>query len=176
MCPVEGVVVRPLALTDERSSFHSSNIDLDRFFQRYAGQNQFRHHIGTTWVAARGESVLGFATLSAAHLELGDLPEDTRRGLPTYPLPELRLARLAVAIEARGLGIGRVLLRAVFDLAWRMSEEFGCIGMLVDAKPDALDFYSAFGSRTLQTTKGALGDRPQPSTMFLELKAIPRPR
>jgi len=174
MSPAEGVIVRPLVLSDERNAFHSGNIDLDRFFQRYAGQNQFRHHIGTTWVAVRGETRLGFATLSAAHLELGHLPDDTRRGLPNYPLLVLRLARLAVATEARGLGIGRALLRAVFMLAWRMAEDFGCIGVLVDAKPDAIEFYRAFGFRALELTKGALGDRPQPSTMFLELAAIPR--
>ena len=46
------IVVRPLARTDDRSGFACGNIELDRFVQRYAGQNHFRHHIGTTHVAA----------------------------------------------------------------------------------------------------------------------------
>ena len=37
---------------------------LDRFFARYAGQNQFRHHIGATYVALESETILGFATVS----------------------------------------------------------------------------------------------------------------
>ena len=128
------LVVRQLEPSDDRSTFRSGNIELDRFFQRYAGQNQFRHHIGTTWVAVRGEQILGFATLSAGHLEVGSLPAELRRKLPTYPLPILRLARLAVSEEAQGQGVGRALLRAVFTLAWRMANDVGCIGVLVDAK------------------------------------------
>lgn len=174
MSPAEDVVVRMLEPADDRSGFRSGNIDLDRFFQRYAGQNQFRHHIGTTWVAVRGSSLLGFATMSAAHLEVSVLPAELRRGLPAYPLPVLRLARLAVAEEAKGQGIGRLLLRAVFTLAWRMADDFGCVGVLVDAKVEAVGFYATLGFRALGNTKGALGDRPEPTPMFLELGAVPR--
>jgi GNAT superfamily N-acetyltransferase len=171
----DAVLVRQLEPSDDRSTFRSGNIDLDRFFQRYAGQNQFRHHIGTTWVAVRGADILGFATVSAGHLEVGVLPADARRKLPAYPLPVLRLARLAVASEAQGQGIGRLLLRAVFTLAWRMADDFGCVGVVVDAKPDAVAFYGALGFRGLAHRQGALGDRPEPTPMFLELAAIPRP-
>jgi GNAT superfamily N-acetyltransferase len=171
----DDLVVRPLEPSDDRSAFRSGNIDLDRFFQRYAGQNQFRHHIGTTWVAATEARILGFATISAAHLEVGELPEALRRKLPAYPLPVLRLARLAVAEEAKGLGIGRELLRAVFTLAWRMADDFGCVGVVVDAKLDAVGFYERLGFNALVHGKGGLGDRPEPTAMFLELGAIQRP-
>jgi len=176
MFPADEVIVRVLDPADDRSRFRSGNIDLDRFFQRYAGQNQFRHHLGTTWVAVRGPSLLGFATVSAAHLEVSVLPAELQRGLPAYPIPVLRLARLAVSEEAKGQGVGRSLLRAVFTLAWRMADEFGCVGVLVDAKPEAEGFYATLGFRALGHTKGALGDRPEPIPMFLELGAIPRTR
>ena len=44
------VHIRRLAPEDDRSVFQCGNIDLDRLFQRYAGQNQFRHHIEITYV------------------------------------------------------------------------------------------------------------------------------
>ena len=47
----EGAVafkVRRLEPNDDRSTSRSGEPDLDRFFLRYAGQNQFRHHLGTT--------------------------------------------------------------------------------------------------------------------------------
>lgn len=164
MSPAEDdVVVRLLSPADDRASFRSGNIDLDRFFQRSAGQDQFRHHIGTTWVAVRGSNLLGFATVSAAHLEMSALPAELRRGLPAYPLPVLRLARLAVAEEAKGQGSGRLLLRAVLALAWRMADDLGCVGVLVDAKPEAVGFDAALGFRALGHTKGGLGDRPEPA-------------
>ncbi len=170
-----GFVIRRLEPTDDRSGFQSCNAELDRFFQRYAGQNHFRHHIGTTWIAARGHDIVGFATVSAAPLEVGALPERVRRRLPAYPLPVLRLARLGVSKEAQGAGIGRLLVRGVFALAWRMVEDLGCGGVVVDAKAEAVGFYTRLGFRPLEHTLGALGDRPEPLPMFLELTAIPRP-
>lgn len=56
-----------------------------------------------------------------------------------------------------------------------MADDMGCIGVLVDAKPGAVSYNAKLGFRELEHTRGALGDRPQPTPMFLELAAIPRP-
>lgn len=85
--------IRRLEPRDDRSGFRSGNIDLDRFFQRYAGQNQFRHHIG-------------------------------------------------------------------------------CVGVVVDAKPDAIDFYTTLGFTPMRLVSGTLGDRPEPIAMFLPIGQI----
>jgi GNAT superfamily N-acetyltransferase len=167
--------IRRLAPDDDRPAFRSGNIDLDRFFQRFAGQNQFRHHIGSTYVAVEDGGVLGFATVAASELVVADLPAGKRKRLPHYPLPVLRLARLAVDERAQGRGIGSALLRAVFTLAHRMASDFGCIGVVVDAKPDAISFYERLGFVPLEAHAGQLGDRPEPLPMFLELGAIPTP-
>jgi GNAT superfamily N-acetyltransferase len=170
---VPTIEVRPLAPSDDRSTFRSGNLDLDRFFVRYAGQNQFKHHIGTTYVAVLEERILGFATVSASHIETASLPRALRRRLPQYPLPVLRLARLAVDASAQGRGIGEELLRAVFLLSRDLSERVGCIGVVVDAKPEAAGFYERYGFRALDVVQGQLGDRPQPLPMFLPLGLIP---
>jgi hypothetical protein len=67
------------------------------------------------------------------------------------------------------------LLRAIFVIAHRMASDVGCIGVLVDAKPQAVPFYERYGFVALDTVQGALGDRPQPVAMFLALKDIPTP-
>jgi GNAT superfamily N-acetyltransferase len=169
------VTVRRLEPRDDRTRFRSGNIDLDRFFARYAGQNQFRHHIGTTYVAIdEAGEILGFATVAASEMATGSLSDAKRRRLPVYPLPVLRLARLAVDERARGRGIAQTLLRSVLALAHRMATNIGCVGVVVDAKPEAVGFYDKLGFVRLKVTAGELGDRPQPSPMFLELAAIPR--
>jgi hypothetical protein len=56
-----------------------------------------------------------------------------------------------------------------------MAADMGCLGVVVDAKPDAVDFYRKLGFIDLQAEAGLLGDRPQPLPMFLELGAIPKP-
>ncbi|HKY39758.1 MAG TPA: GNAT family N-acetyltransferase [Polyangiaceae bacterium] len=169
--------VRRLEPTDDRSGFRSGNVDLDRFFLRYAGQNQFRHHIGTTYVIvdASGQ-IFGFATVSASEIAPEALHPVKRKRLPKYPIPVLRLARLAVDERAKGRGIGSALLRSVLVLAQQMAEDVGCAGVLVDAKSDAIAFYEKLGFLRLEAAAGELGDRPPTCLMFLELAQMPRPK
>ncbi|MBI4701116.1 MAG: GNAT family N-acetyltransferase [Deltaproteobacteria bacterium] len=122
--------IRPLRETDDRGGLRSGDPELDRFFAKFAGQNQFRHHLGTTYVAVEDNRICGFATVAPGNVEAEALPATLRRRLPRYPLPVLRLARLAVDGAAQGGGVGNALLRHVFLLALKMSEEYGCVGVL----------------------------------------------
>ncbi|MFZ5471452.1 MAG: GNAT family N-acetyltransferase [Myxococcota bacterium] len=164
--------IRRLRPEDDRSTFRSGNIELDRFFQRFAGQNQFRHHIGTTYVAIEGELIHGFVTVVAAEVEIANLPARRRKGLPGYPLPALRIARLAVHGPSQRRGIGSELLKAAFLLAREMAQKVGCLGVVVDAKADAIAFYESYGFEHMEALAGELGDRPAPSAMFLPLGSI----
>ncbi|MBK8254488.1 MAG: GNAT family N-acetyltransferase [Polyangiaceae bacterium] len=168
------ISVRKLLLDDERDQFNSGDPDLDRFFKRFAGQNQFKHYVGTTYVAVENNRIVGFATVSAAQVEVQNLPASKQTRLPRYPLPVLRLARLAVDKSAQGKGVGLTLLKAVFILARAMASDFGCIGVIVDAKPNAVTFYERYGFAALELVTGELGDRPAPVAMFLEIGAIPK--
>ena len=168
------LIIRSLTSEDDCSAFRSGDIDLDRFFQRFAGQNQFRHYIGVTYVAVDGAAILGFVTVAAASLETSTLSPTARKKLPAYPLPVLRLARLAVEESVKGEGVGSALLRFVFTLAREMAVLLGCVGVVVDAKPGAVEFYGQFGFVALDAQAGRLGDRPEPTPMFLEIGAIPK--
>jgi GNAT superfamily N-acetyltransferase len=168
------IVVRQLRSDDDRSGFRSGNVDLDRFFEKYAGQNQFRHHIGTTYVAVDGDQIVGFATVSPSEIDVERISAARRKRLPRYPMPVLRLARLAVDERAQGRGVGHVLLKAVFVLAKELAADYGCVGVVVDAKPEAVSFYERYGFVGFPTVSGALGDRPEPRPMFLDLGAIPK--
>ncbi len=95
-----------------------------------------------------------------------------RRRLAAYPLPILRLARLAVDERFQGHGIGRLLLRAMLALALEMRDRVGSIGVSVDANPDAITFYSSLGFNPIDLVSGALGDRPEPIAMFLSFGQI----
>ena len=72
----------------------------------------------------------------------------------------------------QGHGIGKLLLRAMLELALEMRDRVGCVGVVVDAKPDAVAFYSALGFKTVDLVSGALGDRPEPVAMFLPVGQI----
>ena len=168
-----GIEIRRLAPSDDRGRFLSGDPELDRFFRRFAGQNQFRHHIGVTYLALADGAILGYLTVTPSQIEIQDLPESRAKRLPHYPLPVLRLARLAVDRSAQGRGIGKALLRFALGLARRMSGEFGCVGVVVDAKTGAVDFYRDLGFEPIDALEGALQERPEPMSLFLPLSAIP---
>lgn len=164
--------IRPLRPQDDRSGFSSGDVDLDRFFTKYAGQNQFKHHIGTTYVASEGETIHGYVTVSMAHIEVEDLPEGLAKRLPRYPLPVLRLARLAVAAQAQGQGVGNALLLAAFRIALSQADVAGGVGVVVDAKPQAVEWYARVGFAPMAVLEGGSAARPRPTQLFLALNTI----
>jgi len=165
------VEIRALRKTDQRENFRSGDEALDLYFRRYAGQNQFRHHLGVTYVAVEKERILGFATVSPGSLDAEELPSGRRP--PPYPVPILRIARLAVDESARGRRLGEALLRFGIELAEQMREEFGCVGLLIDAKPDAIAFYERYGFQILRIVEGETQQKPTPTPMFLALASVP---
>jgi GNAT superfamily N-acetyltransferase len=166
------IEIRPLRPDDDRGAFSCGQRDLDRFFQHYAGQNQFKLHLAVTYVAAAQERLLGFATVSVGSLERKNLPSARlRKRLPAYPLPILRLARLGVDVHAQRQGVGSALLRHVLSLALEQRDALGCVGVVTDAKPEALAFYARYGFDPLEGVReGALHGGPVP--LFLPLGAV----
>lgn len=166
------LVIRALTPDDDRATFSCGQADLDRFFHLYAGQNQFKLHLCVTYVAVISNTIVGFATVTPATIEREQV--SARRRLPAYPLPVLRLARLAVDQKARKAGVGRELLAFVLGLARRQRDELGCLGVLTDAKPEAVPFYEKYGFVALSTdavSEGALSGDPR--AMFLSIDSIP---
>jgi GNAT superfamily N-acetyltransferase len=164
--------IRALRPSDDRSALQSGDEALDRFFHRYAGQNQFRHYLGVTYVAVDGDRILGFATVAPRHVDIEDLPERARRKLPRYPVPMLGLARLAIDRSAQSMGLGGQLLRFVLKLASKMADEVGCAGVVVDAKPGVVDFYAKYGFTPFEPFEGQSEARPRPTAMYLMMQEI----
>lgn len=155
-----------------RRGFSCGHADLDRFFEHYAGQNQFKLHLAVTHVAIVEGSIAGFATVAASSIERSTVPSARlRKRLPGYPLAVLRLARLGVDTRAQGLGIGKALLRHVLALAVQQRDRIGCVGVVTDAKPEAERFYRGLGFVPVEGVReGLLHGEPLP--MFLAIGTI----
>ena len=169
---VKAVEIRVLAREDDRSDFSCGEADLDRFFEHYAGQNQFKLHLAVTYVAVLDATIVGFATVASSALERNLLPSARlRKRLPGYPLPVLRLARLGVDLRAQRVGIGKALLRHALGLALEQRDRVGCVGVVADAKTDAVAFYQGLGFFSLSGVReGLLSSDPVP--MFLAIETI----
>ena len=166
------IKIRILKKSDDRSSFSCGEMELDYFFQKYVGQNQFKHYIGVTYVATDEETILGFATVSVGNLMRDDLPLKSQKKLPMYPLPVLKLSRVGVDRQFQNQGVGKELMRTVFKLALEQKERFGCVGIVVDAKENAVEFYKKLGFINLDVKKGITRTYPMPRTMFLSMSLM----
>lgn len=166
------LTVRPLRPEDDRSDFRCGEPDLDRFFEHYAGQSQFKLRLTVTYVATVGEKIIGFATVTGATLDRATVPSaKLRKRLPAYPVPVLRLARLGVDQRAQGQGVGQALTAHVLALALTQRDAIGCLGVVVDAKPASVAFYAKLGFLDLEVPReGQLVGDPRP--MFLTIHVI----
>lgn len=113
-------------------------------------------------------------TVASGEIVAEKLSKPLRRSVPSYPLPILRMARLAADARFQGRGVGKLLLRAVLELSVEIRDRVGCIGVVMDAKPEAVDFYSGLGFVPIGLVSGGPGDRPEPVAMFLPIGSIPR--
>lgn len=132
----------------DRARFACGESKLDVYLQKQAAQHH-RDGIATTHVLvddADPTSILGYYTLSAAQLLLTDLHEADRRRLPGYPVPAVRMGRLAVASNEQGKGYGEVLLANAVQRCLGLRAQLGIRVLLVDALHDkAAGFYLVYG-------------------------------
>lgn len=164
--------IRVLVQTDDRSTFESGDLSLDRFFRQFAGQNQFKHYLGTTYVAIEQGVIIGFVTVAVGHIDIENLPPARRKKLSEYPLPILRLARMAVQENLQRGGVGRRLLRYTVELALYLKEVAGCTGVVVDAKPGSVAYYERYGFEAMNVLEGESAARPLPTPMYLSIRDI----
>ena len=133
--------VEPLRPQHDRSAFDSGVEPLDRYLRNQAGQDGRKNMAATFVLVLPGGPIGGYYTLSATGVNLADLPPQTTRKLPRYPVvPATLLGRLAIDRRHRGKGWGRYLLA---DALYRSARsEIASFAVIVDAKnEDARRFY-----------------------------------
>lgn len=137
-------VFEPLGQHHDRAAFDCGVEALNHYLRQQAGQD-VRKKIAAAFILA-GDSapaIAGYYTLSATSMNVGELPEQTARKLPRYPLlPATLIGRLAVDRNYRGKGYGELLLVDALKRAWLSTREIGSVAVVVDAKDDnARAFY-----------------------------------
>jgi ribosomal protein S18 acetylase RimI-like enzyme len=141
----------------DRNGFSCGEPTLDAYLREQAGQHQ-RDGIATTHVLVdedHAASILGYCSLAAAQTNISDLQPADRKRLPAYPVPAVRIGRLAVSSEGRGKGYGRLLLGHAMNCGMQLRVQLGVRVILVDALNErAAAFYRLHGFR--ETANNAL--------------------
>ena len=140
------MLVLPLSKWHDRSGFDCGDVQLNVWFAQVAKQHKDKGVSSTFVVSASQTSteVKGFYAITIAELISGDLPEKSRKRLPAK-VPVFKLGRLATSQGHQGKGIGEFMLFDAIDRSSRIAMEVGGVGLVVDAKPTAVDFYRRYG-------------------------------
>jgi GNAT superfamily N-acetyltransferase len=138
--------IEALRRTHAVDEFDCGREALNRFLTRYALQNQ-QAGASRTWLALAGgaEQVVGYYTLVVGQVEYNDAPERLTKGLARHPVPIMLLARLAVATDVQGKGLGAGMLKDAMLRTLQAAEIAGIRAFAVHAKDDeARGFYEHF--------------------------------
>ena len=147
----------------DRKCFDSGIAPLDRYLREQVSQD-IRRRVAACFVAVTDERrVAGYYTLASASVALGELPEATARKLPRYPsIPAVRMGRLAVDRDFKGMGLGGALLANALQRA--ALAEIAAYALIVDAKDEtAAAFYRHHGFTALPSS---------PLRLFLPLATV----
>ncbi|HUB41092.1 MAG TPA: GNAT family N-acetyltransferase [Streptosporangiaceae bacterium] len=134
-----------LAPSHDVSGFRCGNQALDFWLREHAATAQAKR-TSVTYVWTRGDRVVvAYYSLAPHLIENAELPRRLGRGDPRQ-IPGLLLARLALADELRGTGLGGVLLHDALTRAVAASQQVGGRYVVVDAiDQEAEHFYQHFG-------------------------------
>lgn len=98
----EKLRVEPLTSSHDRSEFESGVEPLDRYFRTQAGQDARKNMAAPFVLVVPEGTVAGYYTLSATSVQLAELPAQTVRNLPRYPLvPATGMSRRLLKREER---------------------------------------------------------------------------
>ena len=150
----------------DREGFDCGEPSLNQYLKALATQHH-RSGVAITHVLideAAPLNICGFYSLAAAQMSLNDLSAADQRRMPRYPVPVARLARLAVALQEQGKGVGEALLQDAVKRCLELRGELGIHALLVDALHErAAAFYRQYGFR--EAAAGAL-------TLYLPLGKV----
>jgi GNAT superfamily N-acetyltransferase len=137
--------IRVAALSATPPDFTSRRDELDRWFAHHA-LDATRAGSARVSVAHRDERPLGYFALAAGSVDPAHAGTRTRTGMPRHPIPVVLLARLAVANQTQGQGVGRELVRSAAELTAKVARLIAVRALVVDALDEqAAAFYEHVG-------------------------------
>lgn len=142
-------------------------------FLRKEAKRLHQEHLARTFVIVpKGESkVLAYITTLCTHVAVEQFADHAvMDGFRYKDYPAIKLARLAVDSSLQGQGVGGQLVDFVIGLATEHVMPYtGCRFVVVDAKPQSVDFYKKKGFWPISSNAA----EPEATTaMFIDLRRV----
>jgi GNAT superfamily N-acetyltransferase len=135
------------------SHFSCGNRELDLFLAETAKIAQVEN-TSRTHLVYLNDDLVGFFSLICDNIIQKDIEIQFQKENYVHKVyPAVKITRLAVRDEYQGKGIGHALLYYALGVVYALQRYAACRFVIVDAKPDAIDFYQKFGFRSNITAK-----------------------
>jgi GNAT superfamily N-acetyltransferase len=145
-----GLRLERLSAGHDVTGFASGKEELDSWLHRHALAAQQMDSARTFLLVRDGQgsenNIAGYFSLTMGSVLRADAPPKLVRGLPSYPIGMVLLARLAVDGSEQGQGFGALLLSEALRKAVAAGEVAAARLVVVDAIDDeAAKFYAHYG-------------------------------
>lgn len=103
----------PISKVLSKKIFDCGIAELNQYYRQFAFSND-KKNIGKTFVAVEKNNplnIIGYYTISMAQISFNDLPENIKKGIPKYPVPTMRIGKLATDLHYQKQGVGAFLLK-----------------------------------------------------------------
>lgn len=151
----------------ELASFQSTNADLNDFLKNDSRKDQ-KNLITKTYLCFSNGTIIGFFSMLADTIEVQAIDEGDRvADYPYRKYPSIKIARLAIDKRFERNGFGRFSVFAAIGLALSASDIIGCRYLMVDSKPESVNFYKKLGFKIIEKYKS--NDFPR---MYLDMYPI----
>ena len=149
-----------------RKDFDCGKELLNNYLKNQAGQD-IKRKLSACFVLAENETdcIQGYYTLSNNSIPLSRFPEPLKRKLPqsNESIPTTLLGRLAIDINFKGKGLGKILLIDALRRSYEISKEIGSFAVVVDPiDREAELFYEKYGFIKL----------PDSGKMFIAIRTL----
>lgn len=136
---------QPLGAHHPVKGFDCGKPGLNDWFIRHALQAQASGS-AKTYVVAEDHRIAGYFSLTVGQADASNVPERILKGMGGYPVPVVILARLAVALQDQGKGIGIGMLQEAIRRTVAIADVAGVRALLTHPIDDeASRFYRRFG-------------------------------
>ncbi len=162
------LIFKSIDKSTDTSQFFCSENDLNEYIRKYALANHI-NRVSTCILVMVETSLVGFFCWSSSAVDKASIAPQDAKGLPRYPLPALKIGRLAVDHNYTGKGIGGFILKHIIEKAIEYStkDEYPAFSfLLVDAKSEkSKQWYIRYGFKSFS-------DKPE--SLYIPIKTLLR--
>ena len=128
-----------------KKSFSCKNDELEKHIKQYAFNHQKEGLFQTYFYVDDNDNFLGYISVAVATIERTKIEDELDISSSIkYSIPAIKITRLCVFDNFCSRGVGTLLMTFANILAVVQQKKLGCRALIVDSKPEAIEFYKRF--------------------------------